>query len=150
MNVFYYNLFCVISHAIYNDCMCTSFFVSLYVDWNICIVDTCTRNSHVPALAQSLKRLCRRCHKSSSFDQCFTSPASSARVLLQTPRKVVNILDIAGRKSNHFGPQKGLRRILRDCEQMPSELRLSLDIDGLPLIIARKGSFGLSLAVHVN
>lgn len=72
---------------------------------------------------------------------CLASLPLSARALLQTPRKSLSILDLAGGKYHHFGLEIGLRRTLQDCEHMPSELRLTFNIDGLPLTKSSKGQF---------
>ncbi|XP_070384800.1 uncharacterized protein [Dermacentor albipictus] len=64
---------------------------------------------------------------------CLSSLPSSARALLQTPKRVLTIKELGGGKFHHFGLEAGLRQTLHGGEHLPAELSLSFNIDGLPL-----------------
>ncbi|KAL3188052.1 hypothetical protein MRX96_048455 [Rhipicephalus microplus] len=65
--------------------------------------------------------------------ECFSALPSTARALLQTPKKCLEVLQLAGGKYHHFGLSAGLQRVLQDCAELPRILKLSFNIDGLPV-----------------
>lgn len=75
---------------------------------------------------------------------CFVSLPSTARTLLQTPGRVLNIRELAGGKFRHFGLEAGLRQTLLDCTHLPDELSLCFSIDGLPLVPSKRPSPAIS------
>lgn len=76
---------------------------------------------------------------------CFASLPSSARTLLQTPSRALNIRELAGGKFHHFGIEAGLRQALQCCEPLPEELSVIFNIDGLPLAKSSRDQFWLIL-----
>ncbi|KAH8033429.1 hypothetical protein HPB51_012715 [Rhipicephalus microplus] len=61
--------------------------------------------------------------------ECFSALPSTARALLQTPKKCLEVLQLAGGKYHHFGLSAGLQRVLQDCAELPRILKLSFNID---------------------
>nr|XP_037285805.1 uncharacterized protein LOC119178671 [Rhipicephalus microplus] len=73
--------------------------------------------------------------------ECFSALPSTARALLQTPKKCLEVLQLAGGKYHHFGLSAGLQRVLQDCAELPRILKLSFNIDGLPVSKSSRGQF---------
>ncbi|XP_077498778.1 uncharacterized protein LOC144109886 [Amblyomma americanum] len=73
--------------------------------------------------------------------KCFSSLPSSARALLQTPKKSNELSEISEGQYRHFGVEAGIREILGQCRDLPPELNLTFHIDGLPLSKSSRGQF---------
>ncbi|KAH7979526.1 hypothetical protein HPB49_009753 [Dermacentor silvarum] len=76
---------------------------------------------------------------------CLLSLTLSARTLLQTPNRILNVKELAGGKFYYFGLEAGLRQTLLGCEHLPAELSLSFNIDGLPLAKSSRDQFWIIL-----
>ncbi|KAK8770419.1 hypothetical protein V5799_013121 [Amblyomma americanum] len=72
--------------------------------------------------------------------KCFSSLPSSARALLQTPKKSNDLSEISGGQYRHFGVEAGIRQILGECRDLPPELNLTFHIDALPSSKSSRGT----------
>ncbi|KAH9375167.1 hypothetical protein HPB48_017256 [Haemaphysalis longicornis] len=75
---------------------------------------------------------------------CFSSLPSSARALLQTPRSS-GVSQRSGGKYRHFGVEAGVRKVLQDFPELPAELSLTFNIDGLELCKSKRTTFWVIL-----
>ncbi|XP_054926601.2 uncharacterized protein [Dermacentor andersoni] len=81
--------------------------------------------------------------------ECFSCLPRSARTLLETPRKSLNIVNIAGGRYCHFGIVQPLRELLEIAKDVPLELALNFHVDGLPLAKSSRKQFWTILC-HVK
>ncbi|XP_077540823.1 uncharacterized protein LOC144153059 [Haemaphysalis longicornis] len=81
-------------------------------------------------------------HKlSHNFSEC----SSSTRA-----RKSTHVSTMAGGKFHHFGLEAGLRQALQSCKELPTELVINVNVDGLPISKSSKGHFWLILGLVKN
>ncbi|CAN7945711.1 unnamed protein product, partial [Ixodes hexagonus] len=72
---------------------------------------------------------------------CFSALPSSARALLETPRKSLGIRNMGSGKYCPFGLAAGLEELLRGISRLPEHLILNFNVDGLPLGKSSRNQF---------
>lgn len=74
---------------------------------------------------------------------------SDCRTLLETP-KTRDTVDLPPGKYCHVGLFKGLRSYAKNCQQVPSEMTLDVNVDGVPISISSASHFWLVLGRIVS
>lgn len=80
--------------------------------------------------------------------ECFSKWPSDARTLLNTPRVIMEVVPMTPGHYIHFGLEKGIKMLIQFYgeDKLDNEIKLTLNIDGLPLFKSSPYSFWPILA----